>query len=416
MPSVLIRDVRVFDGRSDRLTVPTGVLIRGDKIEALGASSDLSADRVIEGRGLTLMPGLIDAHWHAAFAGVSKEQAMMADFGMVAIAAGREAEATLMRGFTSVRDLGGPVLGIKQAIDAGLVPGPRIYPSGAMISQTGGHGDFRLPYEIPRANDAPLTYAERIRATAIADGVPEVLRRTREQLMLGASQIKLMAGGGVSSQYDPIDVSQYTEEEFRAAVEAAANWGTYVTVHAYTPRAIREALRAGVRCIDHGQLADEATVKMIADHGAWWCLQSFLDDELANPHTGAARQKQLEVARGTDRAFELAIKYGVKTAWGTDILFSPGATHRQSLLIGKLTRWYTPAQACRLITSNNGELLGLSGPRNPYGAEVGVIAPGALADLLLVEGNPLENLSVLTDPEANFKLIMKGGKVYKNSL
>jgi imidazolonepropionase-like amidohydrolase len=188
----------------------------------------------------------------------------------------------LLRGFTTIRDLGGPSFGLKMAIDQGITPGPRIYPSGAFISQTSGHGDFRMPYEIPRTIGGPLSHSEQMGAAAIADSPDEVRLRTREQLMKGATQIKLMAGGGVASPYDPLDVAQYTEAEFRAAVEAAENWGTYVTVHAYTPKAIKTAIAGGVKCIDHGQLADEASAKLMADKGIWWSLQPFLDDEDAN--------------------------------------------------------------------------------------------------------------------------------------
>ncbi|HYN58677.1 MAG TPA: amidohydrolase family protein [Rubrivivax sp.] len=171
------------------------------------------------------------------------------------------AHAMLLRGFTSARDLGGPVLGLKRGIDQGLVPGPRIWPSGAFISQSGGHGDFRLPNEIP-ARPGDFSYSERIGAAAIADDAAMVRQRAREQLALGASQLKLMEGGGVSSSFDPLDVTQYTVAELRAAVEAAENWGTYVTVHAYTPRAVRQAIEAGVKCIDHGHMLDEATARL----------------------------------------------------------------------------------------------------------------------------------------------------------
>src|SRR5208337_1040010 len=215
-----------------------------------------------------------------------------------------------------IRDMAGPTFALKRAIDDGVARGPRIWPSGAMISQTGGHGDFRFPYEIPAAPGAPLSRGDAIGGGAIADGADSVLTRAREQLMLGASQLKLAAGGGVASNYDPIDVSQYTEPEFRAAVEAAENWGTYVTVHAYTPKAIRTAIAGGVKCIEHGQLADEPTAKLMAEKGIWWSLQPFLDDEDANPQPPGSinRQKQLEMSAGTDTAYQLAKKYKVKTA------------------------------------------------------------------------------------------------------
>src|SRR6202022_509055 len=225
--------------------------------------------------GRVLMPGLIDAHWHAFMAATPQILAMTADPNYLHLLAARQAQATLMRGFTTVRDLGGPVFGLKRAIDEGVVAGPRIYPSGAFISQTSGHGDFRFSFEVPRQLGGRLSYSEVEGIAAIADSPDEVRLRAREQLRAGASQIKLMAGGGVASPYNPIESTQYTEPEIRAAVEAADNWGTYVTVHAYTPPAIRQALAAGVKCIKHGQVTDEPTAKLLADEDIWGRLPPF---------------------------------------------------------------------------------------------------------------------------------------------
>lgn len=333
-------------------------------------------------------------------------------------AAGESANRLLLNGFTGVRDLSGPVFDLKKAIDQGQLVGPRIWPSGAMISQTSGHGDFRTLDELPRTPTSELSLAEKYGVGAIADGVPEVLRATREQLMRGASQIKLAAGGGVASPYDPIDVAQYTEAEFRAAVDAAADWNTYVTVHAYTPKAIQTAIQAGVKCIEHGQLIDEPTAKLMSDKGVWLSLQPFLDDEDANPYPEGtdSRRKQLEVAEGTDIAYGLAKKYNIKTAWGTDILYDPAKTARRGALLSKLVRWYTPAEVLKMATHDNAELLALSGPRNPYPGKLGVVEEGALADLLLVNGNPLENIRLIDNPAQNFVVILKDGKIYKNLL
>jgi imidazolonepropionase-like amidohydrolase len=213
------------------------------------------------------MPGLIDAHWHMFMAAVSPAVLLTADPGYLNLLAARQAEATLMRGFTTIRDMGGPVFGLKRAIDEGVPVGPRIYASGAMISQTSGHGDFRSRYEVPRALGGPLSQSEISGVAAIADSPDEVRLRAREQLRQGASQIKLMAGGGVSSPHNPIESTQFTEAELHAAVEAAEGWGTYVAVHAYTPAAIRQAIAAGVKCIEHGQLIDEPTAQLLADKG-----------------------------------------------------------------------------------------------------------------------------------------------------
>ena len=234
--------------------------------------------------------------------------------------------------------------------------------------------------------------------------------------MLGATQIKLMAGGGVTSIYDPIDATQYTLDEIRAAVAAAENWGTYVTVHAYTSRAVQVAIEAGVKAVEHGQLVDEETVRLMAQKGIWWSLQPFLDSELANPQAGANRVKQLMVAAGTDRAYALARKHAVKVAFGTDILFSGDNGEVQNARLVSLERWYPPGEVLQIATGHNGALLELTGERNPYRKPLGVVAEGALADLLLVDGDPTADLSLIKRPESSFVLIMKNGRIYKNLL
>ena len=418
--AVLFENVRIFNGTSPALSAPSNVLVVGNTIARISTGplappADVGVVKVAGG-GRTLMPGLIDAHTHLMFGTVSQLTVLTADLGFVQITAGKAATDMLMRGFTSVRDLGGPIFGLKQAIDAGLVPGPRIWPSGAFISQSGGHGDFRLPTDIP-ARPGDYTYSERVGAAAIADSPDLVRQRAREQLQLGASQVKVMAGGGVASSYDPLDVTQYTVAELRAAVEAAENWGTYVTVHAYTPRAVQQAIEAGVKCIDHGQLLDDATAKLMAQRGIWWSLQPFTDDGKSAFAEGSPnRLKQLEMFRGTDNAYALAKRYKVKTAWGTDILFSAEAATQQGAKLAKMTRWYTPAEALRMATADNAALLALSGLRSPYAGTLGVVGEGALADLLLVDGDPTKNLELVADPAKNFVVIMKDGKIYKNAL
>lgn len=416
----LFRNVRIFDGTQAQLSAPSHVLVRGKKIERI-STTPLEADpsaTVIDGGGRTLMPGLIDAHWHTMMVRPTPMQLIAGDIGYANILAAVEATDTLMRGFTTVRDLGGPSFGLKQAVDEGLVPGPRIYPSGAMISITGGHGDFRQLYELPRNPGNPLSRMEQLGGSMIADSPDEVRMRVREQLTLGASQIKLTAGGGVSSPHSPLDVSTFTEPELRAAVEAATNWGTYVTVHAYTPIAIQRAISAGVKVIEHAHLMDEATAKMMADKGIWLNIQPFLDDEDATPFPPHSdnRAKQLEMVSGTDTAYKLAKRYKIKTSFGTDVLFSKALANRQGAQLTKLTRWYSTAELLTMATATNGTLLALSGPRNPYPGKLGVVEQGALADLLLVDGNPIDNVKLIENPDKNFLVIMKDGKVYKNLL
>lgn len=416
--AVLFQNVRIFDGTGSQLSGVSNVLVRGNKIEKISTAPipvDRSANtQIIDGGGRTLMPGLIDVHTHLIFEELSQIQALTADIGFVNLVSARAAQEALMRGFTSVRDLGGPVFGLKKAIDLGFFPGPRIWPSGAFISQTGGHGDFRLPTSLPARPDA-FDYTEQVGAAVIADSPDAVRQRARENLALGASQLKLMAGGGVTSSYDPLDVTQYTVPEVQAAVGAAENWGTYVTVHAYTPRAIRMAIEAGVKCIEHGQLADEPTVKLMADKGIWWSLQPFIG-ESRYPEGSANRAKQLMVYEGTDNAYKLAKNYKVKTAWGSDLLFVPGQGQRRSDMILRMLHWYTPAETLRMITADNAQLLALSGPRSPYPGKLGVVEEGALADLLLVNGDPIADLKLLDDPYKNLDVIMKDGKIYKNTL
>jgi imidazolonepropionase-like amidohydrolase len=417
--ATLFQSVRIFDGKNSTLSALSNVLVRGNVIEKISAQpipTDKRVDTtIIDGGGKTLMPGLIDVHSHIMFGTLKQEQILTSELGFLTVVAVKGANEMLMRGFTSIRDCGGPAFGLKRGIDMGIVPGPRIWPSGAMISQTGGHGDFRLPPELP-ACPCSFHFSEQMGAAAIADDPDTVRKRSREQLALGSSQLKLMAGGGVGSSFDPLDVTQYTTPEILAAVEAAENWGTYVTVHAYTPRAVRQAIEAGVKCIEHGQLLDEATAKLIAEKGVWWSLQPFTDDKpSAFPEGSPKRLKQLQMCAGTDAAYKLAKKFKIKTAWGTDILYSAENAAAQGAQLSKMVRWYTPAEALKMATADNAELLGLSGPRNPYPGKLGVVEEGALADLLLVDGDPIANLKLVEDPAKNFLVIMKDGKIHKNT-
>lgn len=415
--ATLFKNVKVFDCKSDKLTANTSVLIVGNKIAKIGDVTAPEKTTVIDGGGRTLMPGLIDMHWHAMLVRPTPAQGLAWDVGYQNLVAAAEATDTLMRGFTTVRDVGGPAFGLKRAIDEGIVAGPRIYPSGAIITVTSGHGDFRQSFELPRALGTARTRMEQIGASMVADSPDEVRLRVREQLMLGASHIKLTAGGGVASPHSPLDATTFTEPELRAAVEAAENWGTYVTVHAYTPASIQRSITAGVKCIEHGHLMDEATAKLIAEKGVWLSIQPFPED-MANvfPPGSQERAKFAEVMTGMDVAFRMARKHKLKTAWGTDVLFSAALARRQGELLVKLDRWYTPAEALVMATSTNAELLNLSGKRNPYPGKLGVVEDGALADLLLVDGDPLTNFKLIADPAKNFVVIMKDGKVHKNQI
>jgi imidazolonepropionase-like amidohydrolase len=415
----LIQNVQIFNGKENK-TILGNVLIENNLIKKISTSpipvNRSGETKIIDGQGKFLMPGLIDAHWHAVLTASALNDMMAGEAGYVFIKAGDEATKTLLRGFTSVRDLGGPAFGLKKAIDEKVVAGPRIWPSGTIISQTSGHGDFRNINEKPVSMGGNIHHSEAIGGATIADGVPAVLVAVRENLKRGASQIKLAAGGGASSEFDPLDVSQFTLDELKAAVEAAEDWGTYVAVHAYTPRAVKKAIEAGVKCIDHGHLIDDETLALIGKKGVWLSMQPL--DSTTNANANAEmKQKKYSIATGTERIYSSVKKYGLKLAWGTDLLFNPAANAKQTATIPMMGKWFTPFEVLKMITSDNAELLALSGLRSPYReGKLGVLEEGAYADMILVDGNPLKNLDLMEDYERNFVLIMKDGIVYKNSL
>ncbi|GMQ27476.1 metal-dependent hydrolase family protein [Algoriphagus confluentis] len=416
---IAFENVRVFDQSTLSLSPAQNVLIENNTILQISkewTQEMKTASAKIEGKGKTLIPGLIDVHVHLVFGSLSMVEMMSPGLNQEIILdkSGKGAEEMLLRGFTSVRDVGGPIFPLKNAIDQGKILGPRVWPSGAVISQTAGHGDFRTPQERSRKFFGQPSRAELFGATFIADGKPEVLTAVRENLRFGASQIKLMAGGGTSSAYDPIDVTQYTLEEMQAAVEAAEDWGTYVTVHAYTDRAVQKAIHAGVKCVEHGQMVSEETLKLMAEKGIWLSLQNLMED--SPKMDPARREKRKPVLEGQKRVWAKAKELGVKLAWGTDFLFEPELNKEQNAYILKLQEWFSPAEILKMITYDNAQLLALSGNRSPYPGELGVIKEGALADLILVDGNPLEDISLLAQPEEKFLVIMKDGKVVKNKL
>jgi imidazolonepropionase-like amidohydrolase len=365
------------------------------------------------------MPGLIDMHWHSAYSNIPMQLGLNTDHAYHLLLAAKGNRDALLRGFTTVRDVGGNVFSLAKLTDSGLYDGPRIFPSGPAISQTSGHTDFRPATAVPADPAMQLVYMERIGHVIVADGVPEVLRRTREALRMGASQIKINSGGGVSSSFDPLDVTQFTLEETKAAVQAARDWNTYVATHTFTDAATQRALEAGVMSIEHGHLLSEKTLQMIKEKGAFLSMQPVLDDEdaIPFPEGSFSRLKYIQVTNGTDRIYRLVKKVGVKIVFGTDTLFDPGLAKKQGKVLAKLGHWFTPIEALRQATSTAGELLALSGPRSPYpDGPLGVIKKGAYADIIVVNGDPLEDLNLVADPENNFVVIMKGGKFYKNML
>jgi len=416
-PKILFRRARLFDGRSDTLKTGVQVLIEGGRVVSVDVTNSAPPPdaTVIDCNDRVLMPGMIDAHWHTIYVAVPLNILLTGDPGIIFAASTAEAERTLMRGFTTVRDMGGPVFSFKQAIDSGMIPGPRIFPSGAMITTSGGHGDLRMPSEFPREG-GQLSVSERLGGAAIVDSVGELKLRVREQLLQGASQIKLVGGGGVSSPRSPLDMSTFDEEELRVAVRVARDWNTYVAVHAYAPDTVQRSIAAGVACIEHAHLMDEETAGMIAEKGVWLSTQPFLTTEDAAPQSGPAVERVQQLFAGTPRVYEFVRKYGIKTAWGSDVLFSPELAPRQNIMLTHLSRWYTNAETLRMATSGNADLLALSNLRNPYPGKLGLIEEGAFADLLVLNGNPLENIGLIEDPEKNLAVIMKDGRIYKNTL
>ena len=416
---VVIENVRVFDGVNDGLSGPTNILIVGNEISRI--SPDAAADgdaTVIDGSGRVVMPGMVDSHVHLTLSGVTFPEILFQRSSYQTIQSVKISHDTLMNGVTTVRDMAGDTFGLKRAIDEGLIPGPRIYPSGAMITQTSGHGDFRLPVEQHPAFGGPQSVPDRKGMGKIVDGVPLVLAATREQLRLGASQIKLAISGSVSGINDPLDTTQFTEEEIAAAVAAAADWGTYVTVHGYGVRAVNQAIDAGIKSVEHGQLLDEATLKRMAKEGVWLSIQPFTECNESGL-TAAQNAKQAIVCQGTGKVYEMIKKQPkLKVVHGTDIFISPGpgiGVSQEVKQLERLLEWFTPYEILKMTTGNATELLQLSGPRNPYPGVIGRVEEGALADLLLVDGDPLEDLGAVTDRD-NLKIIMKDGKIYKNTL
>ena len=416
---VLIKNVQIFDGNSSNLSAATDVLIVGNKIQEISDSAESSAStnaQIIDGGGRILMPGMSDTHVHISFASISIGTLLNGMPGYNHIRSTIDARGMLMRGITTVRDMGGASFGLKQAIDEGLVPGPRIYPSGALLTQTSGHFDFRYQNQDHPRFGGVRAEIDKENYTRVVDGVPQVLAATRENLRHGASQIKLAAGGGYSSPTDPINSTQFTFEEMKAAADAATDFGTYVTVHAYNPRAVNRAIDAGIKDIGHGQLLDEATLKRMSKEGIFLSTQPFT--ECNEPQLDANSNAKLAVVcKGTEFVYKTLKKYPkLKVTYGTDIFNDPVQIVNQVKMMDRLSNWLEPVDILKMATGNCTELYKLSGMKNPYpDGDIGVVKEGAYADLLLIEGNPLEDIKVVGELD-NLLIIMKDGIIYKNIL
>lgn len=416
--SILIKNVNVFDGKGDQLAEGMSVLVEGNKITSVAKSiSAPSGVTVIDGGGRTLTPGFIDAHTHLIW-NLGVYQHFNTPMDYQAALALIEAKNTLMRGFTSIRDVGGSVWGVKRSIDEERFPGPRIYSSGAAIGMTSGHGDFRTINSLPRQLGGPAeTEVERIGISVFADGVPEMLSASRMQFRNGAHFLKIFVGGAVSGMYDPLDVMEYSFEEVKAAADEADRWNTYLAVHTYTDRASRQAIEAGAMTLEHANLMTEETVKLAVEKGIYISPQTgFFLAPAPDTFTPAQIARQKEAADGIDNLMRACKKYNAKVLFGNDLVASFETKKLQLEEFTHRTKWFSNAEILKQATAINGEVLALSGPRNPYPGKLGVIEEGALADLLLINGNPLEDISILTKPEEGLALIMKDGKIYKNTI
>ncbi|QJF51959.1 metal-dependent hydrolase family protein [Roseobacter ponti] len=419
-PGTLITGARIFDGVGPDLIDNQDVLIQNGMIAEVGAS--LTAPEgatIIDAGGRVMSPGFTDVHYHLSLCSVpvmDMAGSNAPDLDYIGIIAGQEAERLLMRGFTSIRDVGGASWGAKLASDRGLIAGPRVWPSLRAISQFGGHGDANPRFMNPREFGGPENNLERLGYSRIVNGRDDVLAAAREQLKRGASQLKMHLAGGVGTEFDPIDGRQFTADEIRAAVEVAEGFGTYVTAHVYTIDGIKQAIENGIKSIEHGNLIDDEIAQMMADNGVWLSPQVVVYLTFS-PDLGPVRlAKGRMVTAGLDQMFALAKQYDIKIAFGTDVVVNPEACADQNREFVERTKWFTPAEVLEQATSLSGELLQLSGDRSPYPGVVGKIEEGAHADLLLIDGNPLEDISILQDYEETLDLIMKGGVIYKDEM
>ncbi len=437
LPQTLFTNVNIFDGTSPKLAMGMNVLVEGNLIKAVGKGIKARGDATtIDGGGGTLMPGMIDGHAHIMINDIYGKIETDLDITDISYNAVTVVRRALMDGFTAIRDMGGPAFGIQRAIDSGLHPGPRIYPSGAFISQTSGHGDFRERGDTTFSinNKDSLPNFERFGFGMVADGVPEVLRATRLNLRLGATQIKIMAGGGGSSRFDPIDTTQYSKAETCAIVEAAKDWGTYVAAHVFTDRSVARLLSCGVKTFEHGFFISEETMRDIAAAGGYVVPQMWgISPDLAkNPLMPPAKIPMVKMLGLKFKDFgRNLVKNKVKVVFASDYVgpFADAERARRYEIWWRTQTFDSNFEVLKQLTSTAGEMLALSGPRNPYQAgKQGVIEPGAYADLLVVNGNPLEDISVIGGAKAWFdaepewkpiktlKVIMKDGRIYKNTL
>ena len=407
MSSILLSNAKVLDVRAGELLAARYILIDDGDISSVSEQLPATNAETIDVGGRVVMPGLCDAHVHVNAATAHVAALRHWSPAYVAAHSAKILEGMLMRGFTTVRDGGGADWGLAKALDEGLITGPRLFYCGHALSQTGGHGDLRS------SGDDGVGYGWLTPDLGwVCDGISALRRACREEVRRGAHHIKLMVSGGIASPTDRIDSTQFSEDEIRAAVEEAEAANLYVMVHAYTARAINRALRCGARTVEHGNLLDEESIGLFLEKDAFLVptlsiYQALADEGIAAGLPEELYNKVFDVLDAGKQALDQAYRGGVKMAYGTDLL---GQMHRRQLGEFTMRGEIIPAvDVLRAATCNGADLLGQTG-------QLGEIIDGACADLLVMDGNPLDDLSVMTEPESNLRLIMKAGKVYKNTL
>ena len=409
----LLENVRIFNGVDESL-ISGHVLIEGGVISRISPTPIDAGDDilVLEGNDRVLTPGFIDLHAHLTMHLPSSLGS--AHSTVVGAIASDVARHFLDSGFTTIRDAGGTHGDFARALQNGTVYGPKLFPSGAILSQTAGHGDWRDHFNGNPTLQGGSPYMPSDTAVLV-DGVDQHLAATRENLRFGATQIKIMGGGGVMSEYDPIWSLQPSPEEIRAVVQAANDWGTYVLAHAYTSEAVRRLVENGVRCIEHGLLIDDETAKLVKNNDVVISTQLVVYRALADlPGISKTNLEKLEVVlEGQENLVRLIKKYGIRTGFSTDLI-----SGMYPMLTREFTEralYWTPHEVLVQATSESAEVIRMSGRLNRYG-NFGEVREGWVADLLLHNGNPLEDISVLRDPDNNLALIMKSGEIVKNRL
>ena len=412
MSQLLFRNFSLLDPRWDEPRGGYEVLVEGEHIKEVSAKPiKTRGAQVVDGGGKrTLMPGLIDCHVHVFLTEVNIRHLESIPLTLLTAKSAELMRGMIVRGFTTVRDTGGADWGIKTAVESGLIPGPRLFISGRAIGPTGGHSDSRRRTDVAAAPCGCCNAM--VYCMAVADGPDEVRRLVREQMRQGADQIKIMCSGGVASPYDPLDSLQFSEAEIAAATDEAKNFGRYVLAHAYTPEAITRAVTNGVRTIEHGNLIDEKSAKLLKSKGGYMIANlvtyfSMKDRAAQFGMTAEMLAKNDIVMEGALRSLEICKKAGVKVGYGTDLL---GALQvDQSLEFTYRAKVLKPIEIIRQATTIGAEILRMEG-------KLGVVAPGAYADLIAIDGNPLKKLELFLDQGRHLPMIMKAGKFHKNKL